>query len=611
MRPLTLRRASIPAAAALCFLLAGLGLHSAYPGAARVVWTTGLVMVGLPLLARTLLGVVRGRFTADLVASLAIVTALLLGQPLAGLVVALMQSGGEALESFAARRAGSALRALEAEAPQIAHRVSGTSATDVAADEIVPGDRIVVRPGEMVPCDGIIEGGEAAVDLSRVNGESVPLHGRAGVSLRSGSIVVDGPLTLRVTARASESLYAGIVELVRQAQASKAPFQRMADRAAVWFTPLTLAFCALAWILARDPNRVLAVLVVATPCPLILAAPVAFMGGINRAAARGVVVRHGGALEALATADVGVFDKTGTLTQGRPAISAVKPVSGVDEIQMLRLAAAIEVGVGHPLARGLVEGAVARGLGLESASGVKESPGRGVSGDVSGHRVTVGARSLVLENLQGSEDSRIDPEGNGVQHALVAVDGRLWGAIHFDDPQRPGVHEALRRLERLGIRRQILLSGDHAGTAERVGSALGFADVVGDLLPEDKTGWIRRLQAEGARVLMVGDGINDAPALSAASVGIAVARHGGGIAAESADVVLLHDDLGRIADAVEIGRRTLGIARQSVGIGLALSGIAMVFAAAGLIPPVAGALLQEGIDLAVILNALRVAAARG
>jgi heavy metal translocating P-type ATPase len=605
--PLTLRRAWIPAAAALCFLVAGLLISHPWPIQARVVWTTGLVVVGLPLVARTAAGVLRGRFTADLVASLAIVTALLLQQPLAGLVVALMQSGGEALESLAAGRAGAALRALEAEAPQVAHRVQGTLTTEVPADVILPGDRIVVRPGEMVPCDGDIESGDAAVDLSRVSGESVPLHGRPGVRLRSGSIVVDSPLTLRVTARASESLYAGIVALVREAQASKAPFQRLADRAAVWFTPLTLAVCAVAWLASRDPVRVLAVLVVATPCPLLLAAPVAFVGGINLAAARGIVVRHGGALEALAGVNIAVFDKTGTLTQGHPTLASTRALPGIDGRAMLGLAAAVEARIGHPLARAVVDAARADGILVEPAMAVRESPGRGVTGIVGDHQVTVGARSLVLDQLgNGSRDSRPAPE-DGVQHALVAVDGRVWGTLQFDDPPRPGVRETLDRLAGLGIERQVLLSGDHGETAVRVGSAMGFREIVGDLLPAEKTGWIRRLQSGGGRVLMVGDGINDAPALSAATVGMAVARHGGGIAAESADVVLLHDDTGRIADAVVIGRRTLRIARQSVWIGIGLSGIAMLFAAAGRIAPVAGAVLQEGIDLAVIVNALRVA----
>jgi heavy metal translocating P-type ATPase len=608
---MTLRRASIPAAAALCFLLTGLVVSRAHPDLARIVWTVGLVVIGLPLVGRTVIGLFRGHFTADVVASLAIATALLLQQPLAGLVVALMQTGGEALESLAARRAGAALRALEADAPQIAHLRRGATTEDVSADAIEPGDTLLVRPGEMVPCDGMIEAGESAVDLSRVNGESVPLHGRPGIKVRSGSLVIDGPITLRATARASESLYAGIVALVREAQESKAPFQRLADRTAVWFTPVTLALCAVAWLASRDSMRVLAVLVVATPCPLILAAPVAFVGGINRAAGRGIVVRHGGALEALATVNVAVFDKTGTLTQGRPTLAATQPLAGIDEQALLGLAASVEAGIAHPLAQAVVAAAHARGVPLEPAVRVRESPGRGVAGFVAGHEVIVGARSLVLEALGGQVGAAPPNGGNGVQHALVAVDGRLWGALVFDDPPRPGIRETLDRLARLGIQRQILLSGDHAETAARIGSALGFTEILGDELPAGKTDRIRRLLSEGNRVLMVGDGINDAPALSAATVGVAVARHGGGIAAEAADVVLLNQDTGRVADAVEIGRRTFRIARQSVGIGLGLSAVAMLFAAAGMIAPVAGAVLQEGIDVAVIVNALRVAVSPG
>jgi P-type E1-E2 ATPase len=277
---------------------------------------------------------------------------------------------------------------------------------------------------------------------------------------------------------------------------------------------------------------------------------------------------------------------------------------------MLGMAAAVEARIGHPLARAVVDAALADGIPLVPAEAVRESPGQGVSGIVGGHQVTVGARSLVLDQLDNGSRHPGPTAEDGVQHALVAVDGRVWGTLQFDDPPRPGVRETLDRLAHLGIERQVLLSGDHAETAVRVGSAMGFREIVGDVLPAEKTAMVRRLQSEGNRVLMVGDGINDAPALSTATVGMAVARHGGGIAAESADVVLLHEDTGRVADAVEIGRRTLRIARQSVWIGIGLSGIAMLFAAAGRIAPVAGAVLQEGIDLAVILNALRVAVGR-
>lgn len=603
------RPAALAPTAALAFLLGGLVARLAGSASlAGSIWTAGVVLVGLPLVARTGLGVLQGRFAADLVAALAILVSLILAEPLAGLVVTLMQSGGEALEQYAARRATRALSQLEAEAPQVAHRLEAGGPVDVPVEAIDVGDRILVRPGEMVPCDGEVLEGEAAADVSRVTGEPVPVHARPGVDLRSGTMVVDGPLTLVVRARASESLYAQIVELVRSAQASKAPFQRMADRVAVWFTPLTLAVCALAWGLSGDPDRVLSVLVVATPCPLILAAPVAFVGGINRAARRGIVVRHGGALESLARTDVVVFDKTGTVTLGHPDVATVKALAPWTESDLIRLAAGVEEGAGHPLARSVVSHARRRGLAIPVARNVRESPGRGVTGLVEDRWVAVGSRSLVAET---APEARADLQGlladSDELHALVAIDGRGAGVIGFRDHPRPGMTEALTDLRAGGIDRLVLLSGDHTRTAEAIGRSLGFAEIAGDLLPADKVARVEGLRRAGHQVLMVGDGINDAPALTAATVGMAIARHGGGIAAESADVVLLAEDPGRVAEAVRLGRRTLAIARQSVLFGLGLSGSAMVVAAFGHIPPAAGALLQEGIDLAVIVHALRAA----
>ncbi|HSR15039.1 MAG TPA: heavy metal translocating P-type ATPase, partial [Gemmatimonadales bacterium] len=597
-------------AAAFAFLLAGLVLRfsAGLPDEAHLLWTVGLYATGLPLVFRTVRGIFRGRFAADLVAALAIVGAVLLAQPLAGLVVTLMQTGGEALEHFAERRATRAVRELEAQAPRIAHRLEGDQVSDIEAEAVRVGDLLLVRPGEMVPCDAVVTEGSAAVDISRVTGEPVPLHGQPGVALPSGSLVLDGPLTVRAHALASESLYARVVELVRTAQASKAPLQRLADRVAVWFTPLTLAVCGAAWGFSGDPVRVLAVLVVATPCPLILATPVAIIGGINRAARRQIIVRHGGALEALAAADSVVFDKTGTLTLGQPEVEAIEPVEPWTTTDLLRLAAGVEQGAGHPLARSLVRAAGEAGVALPRALSVQESPGRGVTGLVDGHHVTVGALSLVRERAPGAA-GELDHlrHGRSGLHAYVAVDGAAGGVFTFADHPRPGLAEVFAELRRLRIGRMVLLSGDHADTARAVAAAVGLSEAAGDLLPGEKVAYVQRMRREGRRVIMVGDGINDAPALSAATVGVALAEHGGGIAAEAADVVLLENDVARVSQAVRIGQDTMRIARQSLGAGLGLSFAAMVVAAFGYIPPTAGAVLQEGIDLAVILNALRAA----
>jgi heavy metal translocating P-type ATPase len=481
---------------------------------------------------------------------------------------------------------------------------------DVPADTIGVGDHLLVRPGELLACDAIVLEGRSHVDASRITGEPVPVSARPATRLLSGSVNLESPLTVQATAPAAESQYARIVELVRTAQGSKSPLQRMADRYAVWFTPLTLAVAACAYALSGDAERVLAVLVVATPCPLILATPVAVVGGINRAARRGIVFRHGTALEQLGGVRVAIFDKTGTLTIGRPEVDQVLAVPPFTEAEVLRLAAGVEHGSSHLLARTLIEEASERGIPLPRGTNITETPGQGVRGQVDGRRVTVGGWSFVVSQHPAAESALrsllIQIPAAGLR-AYVAIDGSGAGLIDYADRLRPNLDGFVAELRRLGMTKLVLLSGDDQANASAVAAAVGIAEAHGDLLPAQKVEYVQRLVERGDRVLMVGDGTNDAPALSTATVGIALASGGGGISAEAADAVILADDPTRVAEAIAISRRTLRIARQSIWVGLGLSGVAMGVASLGYIPPIVGALLQEGIDVAVILNALRAA----
>jgi heavy metal translocating P-type ATPase len=553
-------------------------------------------------------GIASGRFAADLIAMLAIVASLLLGEPLAGLIIVVMQTGGEALERYAEGRASDAVRELEAAAPRTAHRVSAERLEDISVDSVEVGDILLVRPGELIPCDAEVVEGESSVDTSRITGEPVPMASRPGLRLLSGSLNLEGALRIRVMAKAGESQYARIVELVREAQASKAPLQRLADRYAVWFTPLTLVACAGAYGLSGDPLRALAVLVVATPCPLILAVPVALIGGINRAARQGIVFRHGTALEQIGEVTVALFDKTGTLTVGRPRVSHVHPEPSVTANELLGLAAAVEQSSGHPLARTVVEDAVSRGIVPQPCISVIEAPGQGVSGKVGDREVAIGGWRYLADRYPEAAIALSDLR---VRHpdaelrAFVAVNGRPAGVIEFADRIRPELAGLVSRLRVLGLQRVILLSGDDRAHTESVAREMGIVEAHGELLPEDKVAHVHRLLKAGERVLMVGDGTNDAPALSSATVGVALASGGGGITAEAADVVLLAVDPSRVEIAIAISRRTLRLARESVMVGLGLSALGMVAAGLGWLPPVAGAVAQEMIDVAVILNALR------
>jgi heavy metal translocating P-type ATPase len=473
-------------------------------------------------------------------------------------------------------------------------------------EEVGRGDLLLVGPGEVVPVDGVAAAG-VVLDESALTGESRPVRRDAGSLVRSGAVNAGPPFDLRAVTTAEESTYAGIVRLVREAQASKAPFVRMADRYALVFLPLTLAVAAGAWLASGDPVRALAVLVVATPCPLILAAPVAIVAGISREARRGLVVKGGGALETLARARVVLLDKTGTLTAGAPRVSDVEVFDDRPAEELLRLAASLDQVSPHVFAPALVSAAAARGLSLSLPGEVEERAGAGIRGVVEGRRVALGRAAWAAQGARlpaAAEAVRRRTAVEGTSTVFVAVDGELAGALVMEDPVRGDAPRAIREMRRAGVRRVVVVTGDHPDVGALVGAAVGADAVLAERTPAGKVEAVGRERVGGVTV-MVGDGVNDAPALAAADVGVAMGARGATASSEAADVVMTVDRLDRLAEGMRIARRTRAIALQSVVAGMLLSLAAMGLAAAGFLPPVAGALLQEAIDVVVILNALR------
>lgn len=575
--------------------------------AADAAWAVAVLVALVPLgisVARDLLHRETG---VDLIALLAMSGSLILGQYLAGAVIGLMLSGGQALERYASSRARRELTALLARAPRVVHRYERGELNSHDIADVAEGDRLLVKPGEVVPVDGVITTGVAVLDESALTGESMPVEHLLGARVRSGAVNAGGPFDIRALTSAADSTYAGIVRLVREAQESKAPFVRLADRYALWFLPLTLLVAGVAWLISGSPVRALAVLVVATPCPLILAAPVAIVAGISRAAHRGIIVKGGGALETLARVRTLVFDKTGTLTIGVPVVASVESFDGLKPNQLLRLAASLDQVSPHVFADAIVSSARSRELNLELPTLVEEHPGEGIRGVVGGHRVALGQARWLLEGNampEAAADYRRRVTADGSSVVYVAVDGQMAGALLMLDPVRTETPAALQSLRQAGIERIVLLSGDRRDVAQRVGRSIGVDAVFSEHTPEEKVEAVLN-ERRGAVTMMVGDGVNDAPALAAADVGIALGARGATASSEAADAVIVVDRLDRVAEAVSIARRARDIAVQSVVAGMSLSMVGMVLATIGALPPVAGAFFQEAIDVAVILNALR------
>ena len=577
------------------------------PQLARLCWTLATV----PVIAGLAVSIVRdflaGRLGVDAIALLSMSAALALGEPLAAAVVALMYSGGNVLEVVAVTRAEHDLRSLINRAPRVAHRRVDDGVEDVPVGSVAVGDRLLVRAGEVIPVDGIVGSNSTTIDESALTGEPIPVAKFKGAAIFSGSLNAGESFEMIASSVAGESTYAGIVRLVTAAQTAKAPFVRLADRYALIFLPFTIFVAGIAWFISGDLIRSLAVLVAATPCPLILAAPVAFIAGVAQAARRGILVKGGGPLEALARAHTVLLDKTGTLTVGGARLLSIEVAPGERAEDVLSLGASLEQASHHVIANAIVQAANERALSLKMPAEVRESVGSGLSGVVDGKRVGAGSRDMIFEHRQIPPWALRAVRRASWRSALVvfvAVDGQPVGALLLADELRAETPHAIRMLRDTGVARIVMITGDRAAAAQAIGAALDLDAVLADRVPSDKVDAVRAEQRLNPTI-MVGDGINDAPALASADVGIALGARGASASSEAADVVILADRFDRVGEAITIAQRARGIALESILVGMSLSALAMLAATLGWLAPVPAAIVQEVIDVAVILNALR------
>jgi heavy metal translocating P-type ATPase len=595
------RRFPLVAVTVVIGLIAGALALSGFEPAAR--WLISLYALGIAAFeaVHMVRGLLARQFGLDILAVTAIVATVVVGEYWASLVIVLMLTGGEALEVAAAGRAQRELRALLDRVPQQAHRIESTGeVVDVPADDVRIGDRLLVRPAEIVPVDAELASARASFDESSLTGESLPVDKATGDEVLSGSVNGSGAIEVIAVAVAADSQYQRIVSLVRDAASSKAPLVRLADRYALPFTAVSLGIAGLAWALSGDPVRFAEVLVVATPCPLLIAAPVAFMGGMSSAAKHGIVMKNAGSLEKLARARTVAFDKTGTLTGGRPEVVGVHAESGFAPDELLRLVGSVEQYSSHVLAASIAQAAIDAGALLFSADDADEVATFGVAATVNGRRVVVGKPSFVAEH---APDLAVRSAESGEAVVYAAVDGRFAGVLVLRDEVRPEAAATLDALQSLGIERVIMVTGDVESTAGPIARGLGITELHTECLPGDKVRIIR--DAQPRPVVMVGDGVNDAPVLAVSDVGIAMGAKGATAASESADVVILIDDVARVARAVAIGQRTVRIALQSIWLGIVISVGLMLVASVGLLPAIVGAGLQEVVDLVAIVGALR------
>lgn len=590
------------AAIAVLGIVTHLVLRTVAPEAADWALMGVIGVGGLPLVFELLKEVVRGRFGADLLAGISIVTSAILGEWLAGAIIVLMLSGGEALEAYAVRRAGSLLEALAKRTPSIAHRKVDGALADIPVEELAVGDEVVVMPHEICPVDGVVLEGHGSMDESYLTGEPYNMSKAPGVEVLSGAVNGSSALTIRATRLAKDSRYARIMGVMEEARQTRPEMRKLADRLGAWYTPLAVSIGVVAWIAAGDPVRFLAVMVIATPCPLLISIPVAILGAISLAARRAIVIRDPRILEQVDRCKTLILDKTGTLTLGRPSLTDIHTLD-FDTNEILALTASVETYSKHPLGVAILRAANEKTLPLHEASSVSEPPGQGLEADVDGRHVRVTSRNALMRQSHPAVERL--PELQPGLECVVLVDDQYGATMRFHDEPREEGRPFIRHLgPKHQFEKVMLVSGDRRAEVEYLAARVGIDEIWAEQSPEQKVEIVKR-ENERAPTLFVGDGINDAPALMTATVGVAFGQ-ANEITGEAAGAVIMEPSLLRLDELFHIANRLRKIALQSAGLGMALSMGGMIVAALGFLPPVSGAILQEVIDLVAVLNALRV-----
>lgn len=624
------KRYPIPIIAIIGLILGAL-FHYTFnnENAGHWIWFIVLIIGGTPISFITIKEIFHGRFASDIVAMFAIITAIITNEAFPGVIIVIMQTGGKALEDYAFRKATTSLDELMARSPKKAHRkIDDDKIEDIDVKRVTIGDHLIILSGDLVPVDGIIISDNAQIDESSLTGEPLSKVKHTGDEAYSGTVNTGNIFELKATKISDESQYSKIVNLVKKAREERAPIQRLADRYAVWFTPITLLMCGIGWLLTQNPQTILSVLVVATPCPLIFATPVAIISGIDKAARQSIIIKNAAAIEKVSNANAIIFDKTGTITYGVPDVENIIALDNFKEDEnnkkrkynpedILFKAASLEQMSSHPSAQSITKLGKEKFSNLTIPLNFREKAGMGATGIVNGENIIVGSPTFIeWQSMTNNNHKSINENNsllktieelqkNGKMVAIVNINNTNQAIITFSDKIRDGVAMMIKNLKKIGIKETFLLTGDSYDNAKSIAKQSGIDNYKYDMHPEDKVGEVKRIKEKFKNIIMVGDGINDAPALTTANTGIAMGAKGTAVSAEAADIVLLVDDVTKVFDVLNISKRTIKIAKQSIFIGIGLSFILMIFAIFGLIPPSIGALFQEVLDIGVILNALR------